>query len=144
MTPKAGPAKLRGPALVAAITSVCAAGFLLFGYDQGVMSGVVVSNYWIDQMGHPSALMTGTITALYDVGAMFGGIAAAVSAETLGRKRTLLFGSAVLSIGTIVMGVSFERVQFMVGRIITGVGIGMRRLAESGRPMLTTQASSPA
>lgn len=31
-----GPTKLSGPLLVAAITSVCSSGFLLFGYDQGV------------------------------------------------------------------------------------------------------------
>jgi hypothetical protein len=36
---------LHGRPLVAAITSVCSAGFLLFGYDQGVMSGVVISKY---------------------------------------------------------------------------------------------------
>ena len=31
-----GQTKLSGPLLVAAITSVCSSGFLLFGYDQGV------------------------------------------------------------------------------------------------------------
>ena len=31
-----GRTKLSGPLLVAAITSVCSSGFLLFGYDQGV------------------------------------------------------------------------------------------------------------
>lgn len=30
------PTKLSGPLLVAAITSVCSSGFLLFGYDQGI------------------------------------------------------------------------------------------------------------
>ena len=54
--------KLIGGWLIAAITSVCSAGFLLFGYDQGVMSGVVISKYWLAQMGHPSQLMVGTIT----------------------------------------------------------------------------------
>lgn len=88
------------------------------------MSGVVVSKYWLDEMGHPSSLMTGTITSLYDVGAVLGAILAAFCAEPLGRKRTLLLGAAVLSVGTIIMGTSFERVQFMVARVITGVGIG--------------------
>jgi hypothetical protein len=59
-----GARALSGGRLVAAITSVCSSGFLLFGYDQGVMSGVVISKYWLEQMGHPSQLMVGTITAL--------------------------------------------------------------------------------
>lgn len=124
MVSKTGTSALKGPALVAAITSCCAAGFLLFGYDQGVMSGVVVSDYFLAAMGHPSSLMLGTITSLYDVGAVFGAIASAFCGEPLGRKNTLLLGTAILSVGTIIMGTSFERIQFMVARVITGMGIG--------------------
>lgn len=122
---KTGVSFLKGNALITAITSVCASGFLLFGYDQGVMSGVIVSKYFLGTMGHPSSLMQGTITSLYDVGAVFGALAAAVAAEPLGRKRTLCLGATVLAIGTIIMGTSYERVQFMVARVITGIGIGM-------------------
>ena len=66
---------LTGAPLVAAITSVCSSGFLLFGYDRGVMSGDVIFHYRLDAMGHPSTIMLSTITALYDVGAVFGAIA---------------------------------------------------------------------
>lgn len=72
--------------------------------------------------------MTGTITSLYDVGAVFGAILAAVTSEPLGRKRTLLLGAGVLAVGTIIMGTSFERIQFMVSRVITGMGIGKATL----------------
>jgi MFS family permease len=88
------------------------------------MSGVVISDFWLSSMGHPSTLMTGTITALYDVGAFLGAIGAAFTAEPLGRKRTLLLGAAIVLVGAIIMGSAFERIQFMVARIITGVGIG--------------------
>ena len=124
MASKEGTSALRGKMLIAAITSVCSSGFLLFGYDQGVMSGVVVSKYWLAQMGHPSTLMVGTITALYDVGAVVGAIMAAFTAEPLGRKRTLLVGTAILAIGTILMGSCYERIQMMVARVVTGMGIG--------------------
>ena len=115
---------LSGSLLVAAITSVCSSGFLLFGYDQGVMSGVVVSQYWLAQMGHPSTIMVSTITALYDVGAIFGAIGAALLGDRLGRKRTLILGCAVLIVGSILMASCFERVQMIFGRILTGLGIG--------------------
>ncbi|RHZ70339.1 hypothetical protein CDV55_108421 [Aspergillus turcosus] len=115
---------LRGPVLLTAITTVCSSAFLLFGYDQGVMSGVVISPYWLRQMGNPSTIMVSTITALYDVGAVFGAIFSAIMAEYLGRKRTLILGSVILVIGSILMGSCYERVQMMVGRILTGIGIG--------------------
>ncbi|EMC94049.1 hypothetical protein BAUCODRAFT_141441 [Baudoinia panamericana UAMH 10762] len=124
MASKTGVSALNGAALVAAITSACSAGFLLFGYDQGVMSGVVISTFWLEAMGNPSTLLVGTITALYDVGAVAGAIAAAFTAEPLGRKRILLSGTTILTIGTILMGSAYERVQFMIARIITGIGIG--------------------
>jgi len=88
------------------------------------MSGVVISTFWLEAMGNPSTLMIGTITALYDVGAVFGAIAAAFTAEPLGRKRTFLLGTVILIIGTVIMGSAFGRVQFMIARVLTGIGIG--------------------
>ena len=123
--------KLSGNFLVAAITSVCSSGFLLFGYDQGVMSGVVISKYWLAQMGHPSTIMVSTITALYDVGAVFGAIGAATVGDKLGRKRTLMLGCTVLIIGSVLMAACYERIQMMFGRILTGIGIGFITSGES-------------
>ena len=122
MADRTGLRALKGAPLVASITSVCASSFLLFGYDQGVMSGVVISEYWLEAMGHPSTVMTGTITALYDIGAVFGAIGAALTVERLGRKRGLLIGAALIVIGAILMGCCVERIQMIVGRIVTGLG----------------------
>jgi hypothetical protein len=52
------------------------------------MSGAIISQYWLAAMGKPGTLMVETITALYDVGAFFGAVSAAFTAEGLGRKRT--------------------------------------------------------
>lgn len=55
--------------LVTAITPVCSGEFLLFGHDQGVMSGVVLSEYWLGTMGgKPGSIIVGTLVAIYDVG----------------------------------------------------------------------------
>jgi MFS family permease len=80
------------------------------------MSGVVISQYWLDEMGNPNTVMTGTITALYDVGAVFGAIVAVLTVERLGRKRSLMVGSILIIISAILM----ERIQMIVGRIVTG------------------------
>jgi MFS family permease len=122
MSSLTGVAWLRGSSLLSAITSICSSAFLLFGYDQGVMSGVVISSYWLSEMGNPSTIMVSTITAMYSVGGIFGSIAVAFTTEKLGRKRSLIFGSVVIIIGAILMGTCVERVQMIVGRITTGFG----------------------
>ena len=66
----------------------------------------------------------GTLVSLYDVGAVFGAIGAAFTAEPIGRKQALILGTVVLMIGTILMGSAFGRAQFIVARILTGMGIG--------------------
>ncbi|KAK3386710.1 general substrate transporter [Podospora didyma] len=132
---------LRGPWLVGAITSVCSAGFLLFGYDQGVMSGVVISSSWLEAMDHPSDLVIGTITALYDVGAIAGAIFAAFTADSLGRKRTLWLGALIVACGGLLMGLSPNRASFMAARLVVGVGIGY---ATSVTPVYQSEISAHA
>ena len=121
-TTKTGISGLTGAPLLGMLTSICCTGFLLLGYDLGVMSGVVISKYWLAQMGNPSTIMMSTITALYDVGAIVGGLAAACTTEPLGRKRTLILGTVILLVGVILMGTSYERIQMMIARVITGIG----------------------
>ena len=69
--------------------------------------------------------MISTITAVYDVGAIFGAIGAAFVGDKLGRKRTLILGCVVLIIGSILMASCFEKVQMIIGRILTGIGVGL-------------------
>ncbi|KAJ6083056.1 general substrate transporter [Penicillium canescens] len=76
---------LRGNTLVAAVGFCCGSGFLLLGYDQGVMGGVVgySGNTFAQTFDNPDATITGLMVS------------------------------------------SYSRAQFIVGRIIAGVGNGM-------------------
>ena len=58
----------RGKALVTAVTACSCQAFMLLGYDQGVMSGIVgAPNRFARDFGNPDAGMQGNIVALYDV-----------------------------------------------------------------------------
>lgn len=58
----------RGRALVCAVTACSCQAFLLLGYDQGVMSGLVgADNRFGRDFNHPDADLQGDIVALYDV-----------------------------------------------------------------------------
>lgn len=69
--------------------------------------------------------MTGLMVSIYEVGCIFGAIAVIVYGEKLGRKRALVLGGSIVTLGTIIQVSSFTRAQFIVGRIVAGLGNGI-------------------
>ncbi|ETS74271.1 hypothetical protein PFICI_14137 [Pestalotiopsis fici W106-1] len=117
---------LQGKALVFAITAASCQAFLLLGYDQGVMAGIIgADNRFGRDFGHPDADMQGNITALYDIGCVFGSIICYFVGERLGRRTMLMLGGFIMIIGSAILGSSYTIAQLIAGRIITGVGNGM-------------------
>ena len=114
----------RGPKLIAAIITYAAVCFLLLGYDQGVLSGVLTNPSFLDAMGHPSNSMIGTVTAIYDVGAWLGAMLCSIFGEKIGRKRSAYLGLGTMLIGAAIQTASYSAAQMLVGRIITGLGMG--------------------
>jgi MFS family permease len=59
------------------------------------------------------------------VGCFFGAISTAIWGEKLGRRRSILIGCIVLIIGAILQAASYTRAMMIVGRIVSGVGLGV-------------------
>lgn len=129
---------LSGDRLIWAITAVASMGFLLFGYDQGLMSGIIASKNFNDEFpatrqSGPDDVYHGTIqgttTAIYEVGAFFGAVSSFFIGERLGRVRMVLIGAIIMIIGTVISVTAFGPhggfAQFLVSRVVTGVGNGM-------------------
>ncbi|KAJ5128327.1 hypothetical protein N7476_006947 [Penicillium atrosanguineum] len=119
---------LRGGWLTFWITTACGADMTLLGYDQGVFSGVVISQDFLrtHNLESPSkTTLLGTVTAIYDIGCFLGSILAYWLGERLGRKNTILLGSTVMSIGAILQVSSYSVGQMMAGRVIGGIGNGL-------------------
>ncbi|KAL4746093.1 hypothetical protein BDW72DRAFT_210763 [Aspergillus terricola var. indicus] len=116
----------RGRALVVAISLASCQAFLLLGFDQGVMSGLVgADNRFGRDFNNPDANMQGNITALYDIGCVLGSIVSYFVGERLGRRTMLMAGGGIMIIGTVILASSDTVAQLIVGRIVTGVGNGM-------------------
>ena len=79
----------------------------------------------ITPAGPEHTSLLGTVTALYDVGCFFGAIAAFSIGERLGRKKAVLLGTTVMSIGAILQISAFSVPQMIVGRIVAGLGNGL-------------------
>ncbi|KAB8216477.1 general substrate transporter [Aspergillus novoparasiticus] len=117
---------LKGGWLTFWVTVACATDMMLFGYDQGVFGGVIVTKDFLDVLHlHNNASLIGTITAIYDVGCLVGAIAAMYVGEKWGRKKTILFGTTIMSIGAVLQTAAYGVPQMIVGRVVAGIGNGI-------------------
>lgn len=66
----------------------------------------------------------GTIAALYTLLGAFGALGCTVLGDILGRRKTIFFSNAVQVIGAILEATAFELGQFIVARIVLGLGLG--------------------
>ncbi|KAI1085299.1 sugar transporter STL1 [Whalleya microplaca] len=116
-----------------AISATAGAGFMLFGYDQGVMSGLLTGSAFtrtfpeIDTTdgGHGSASLQGTVVAIYEIGCFFGAILVLLFGEKLGRRWCIIIGCLVLAIGGALQASASSVPHIIVGRIVAGLGNGI-------------------
>ncbi|KAJ5765554.1 Mitochondrial substrate/solute carrier [Penicillium odoratum] len=99
-------------------------GVFLFGYDQGVMSGIITGWYFDDYFDQPSRATIGTVVAILEVGAFISSLMVGRIGDLIGRRRTILYGSLVFLIGGVLQTVATSMPMMMVGRIIAGFGVG--------------------
>lgn len=122
---------LSGRPLRAAVTFAAVSGFSLFGYDQGLMSGIITGEQF--NTTFPATFnnktIQGAVTASYEIGCFFGALFALFKGDHIGRRPLIIVGSLIIVVGAIISTVAFEDHwalgQFVVGRVITGLGNGL-------------------
>src|ERR1700759_4504925 len=92
-----------GRPLLYLITAPSSSGFLLFGYDNGVFSGINVLP-WFLQTFSTSIDIFSTINAIFLVGAALGAFIAFLVGDRLGRRWTIFLGCVVGGAGSIIQG----------------------------------------
>jgi len=131
-----------GRKLRLAITITAVTGFSLFGYDQGLMSGLINGNEFTKEFNtleipngasksyeNQINVYRGAVTACYEIGCLFGAIFTLVFGEKIGRTPLIFSGGIFMTIGALISTVSYNHAwglgQFVVGRVVSGVGNGM-------------------
>jgi sugar porter (SP) family MFS transporter len=99
-----------------------ALGGILFGYDLGVISGVLV---FISKVWHLSGWDKGVVTASLSVGAMIGAAVATRLNNRLGRKRSIMVAAVVVIVGTLAASFSPTLALLTISRLIIGLGVGL-------------------
>ncbi|KAF2737841.1 general substrate transporter [Polyplosphaeria fusca] len=98
-------------------------GGLLFGYDTGYISSVLVTIG--TSLGKElSSSDQELVTSLTSGGALVGAVCAGLTADRFGRKMPIWAACVVFVIGTILQTAAFHLPQFAVGRFVVGLGVG--------------------
>ncbi|USW57882.1 Putative major facilitator, sugar transporter, major facilitator superfamily [Septoria linicola] len=144
-------AKLSGPTLSHSMSLILGCAFLMFGYDQGVLSAIrTLDSFegsiplmtprttpndlcWIDGdrsqpdpaqcTGDPNTQAAGV--AVYLIGCFLGAVVVLFYGEGWGRKSTTFWGSAIMIVGTVFQAATFGYGPFVAGRVIGAIGNGM-------------------
>jgi sugar porter (SP) family MFS transporter len=108
----------------AAITAI---GGVLFGYDTGVISGVLPNI--ATRFDFSSPFMKGLVVSCLLAGAAVGAVAAGRLADTVGRRRLVVATSVTFIVGLLVSITAQQLWWLIVGRVIVGVGVGSASFA---------------
>ncbi|EEU36309.1 uncharacterized protein NECHADRAFT_102056 [Fusarium vanettenii 77-13-4] len=112
---------------------VASIGGFKFGYVSGQISGFFLMDDYSRRFGELqddgsytfSAVRQGTIVGLLSAGCLIGSLIAGNLADSIGRRMTISLTALSTCIGTIIeISSTTHWVQFAIGRLVTGFGIG--------------------
>ncbi|KAF2448111.1 general substrate transporter [Karstenula rhodostoma CBS 690.94] len=111
--------------------------FVLFGYNQSGVGGLLSLRDWNDhfpeidtidatgaEKSHKSTVQ-GAVVSTFTIGALFGALSCSWVGDILGRRKATFVAAILTLIGEILQCTSFHIAQFIVGRFILGWGVGM-------------------
>ncbi|KAK5108321.1 hypothetical protein LTR62_008417 [Meristemomyces frigidus] len=121
--------RLEGSALLYSVSLLACLGFLLIGFDNGLMGGLVNgpafdNTFNIAPKTKSGANLIGLIVSIYEIGCFFGAVTTAFVGEWLGRRRSIFIGTCIMIIGAILQTTSYSVAQMIVARIVSGYGMG--------------------
>ncbi|BGP27960.1 hypothetical protein JCM10295v2_006947 [Rhodotorula toruloides] len=110
--------------LVLAISCFASLGVFLFGYDQGVMSGLITNPFFKSYFHQPSRVELATMVAILEIGALITSLLAGRVGDIFGRRATIFAGACIFSIGGLFQAFTTGFRMMVFGRILSGFGVG--------------------
>jgi hypothetical protein len=117
------------------LTAVASFGGMLFGWDTGLIGGVLTmqsfnNSFGLDPKSPGHASLEGNIVSVLQAGCFFGAASSFYLSDKLGRRKALMLADLIFIIGSIVqttcaMGQGHDLAQLYVGRVIGGFGVGL-------------------
>ncbi|KAF8234435.1 general substrate transporter, partial [Tricholoma matsutake] len=114
-------------------------GGLTFGYDQGVIANVLVM-YDFQQRWPVTPLQKGIMTAVLELGALFGALAAGTLADRYSRRHSIFFACLIFCIGSAFQCGAQTLNHLFIGRAVGGIGVGALSMLS---PLYMAEISPP-
>lgn len=105
-------------------------GGFLFGYDQGVVSIILVMPQFLDRFervddaASGAGFWKGLMTAMIQLGALLGACNQGWIAEKYSRKYSIVIAVVILVVGTTLQTAAVDYAMLTVSRFIGGIGVG--------------------
>lgn len=116
-----GSKALKGKTLSTLIRLACGIAFILFGYEQGVMGGVITGSAFTAQFpsidttsSNGNAQLQGAVLGMYNIGSFLGSLLTGLVGERIGRKKSIILGCLIIAVGTLLQCTSFALGQLIV------------------------------
>lgn len=106
------------------IASISTISGLMFGFDISSMSAYLSQDAYLRYFNSPGSTMQGFITSSMALGSFFGCLVASSVSEPFGRRASLMICAWLWMIGAAIQSSSQNRAQLIIGRIISGLGVG--------------------
>ena len=139
-----GPAYLVKNPRVFGIACFACIGGLLYGYNQGVFSGVLTMTSFNKHMGVYTTNQTkkGWLTSILELGAWTGTMYSGFLAEIISRKYAIMLNTVIFIIGVIVQCTAIDAGHSAIlgGRFIVGLGVGSLSMIV---PMYVAECAPP-
>lgn len=108
---------------------VSAIGGLLFGYDIGVINGVLEMTPFKDTFKWEDSTQEGFIVSSLQLGCFIGSIFSSVLCDHLGRRRSILVGAIIFCVGGTLQTIAGALAPLYAGRLVAGLAIGLLSMA---------------
>ncbi|WFD20359.1 hypothetical protein MCAP1_002603 [Malassezia caprae] len=135
---------LSGQKLNLMVAFAAGVGFVLFGYDQGVMGSLLTLPAFLQMFpemnGNTHSTMQGAIIGIYEIGCFLGAISCLLWGNKLGRRKVIWIGSIFMAVGAILQVIGQHIALLWVGRVIAGIGNGQHT---STIPVWQSECSPP-
>lgn len=111
--------------------------FVLFGYNQSNLGGLLTLEDWsktfprIDKLNTTGAkkednsTVAGVVNAVFTLGALPGCLSCSYTADRFGRRPIIFAGAVLTLIGEVLQASAFSLPQLIIGRLMLGAGVGM-------------------
>ncbi|PLB41409.1 general substrate transporter [Aspergillus candidus] len=138
-----------------AISAIAVIGGGLFGFDISSMSAIITTQSYlcyfqqgavdVDAQGKttctgPRPDVQGGITASMAGGSWLGALISGFVSDTFGRKMSIMIGSVIWCIGSIIICASQNIPMLIVGRVLNGISVG---ICSAQVPVYITEMAPP-